>query len=39
MTKQAFKEVAKNEGIYTASLYAAIAGISIAVVQLWLKSI
>jgi hypothetical protein len=39
MTKQTFQQVAKNEGVYQAALFAAIAGVSIAVVQLWLKSI
>jgi hypothetical protein len=39
MTKQAFKQVAKNEGVYQAALFAAIAGVSIAVVQLWIKTI
>lgn len=39
MTKQQFNEVVKKEGVYQAALHANIAGVSLAVVQLWIKSI
>lgn len=39
MTKSTFNQVAKKDGVYQAALFAAIAGVSLAVVQLWIKSI
>lgn len=38
MTKSQFKNEVKKSGFYQAALFAAIAGVSLANVQLWIKT-
>lgn len=38
MTKTKFLEYIKTDGIYQACLYANMAGVSLTLVQLWIKS-
>jgi hypothetical protein len=38
MTKSQFKNTVNTNGVYMAALFANIAGVNLATVQLWLKS-
>ena len=38
MTKLEFKNAVNTDGVYMAALFANIAGVNLATVQLWLKS-
>ena len=39
MTKVEFKKAVEQNGVYTASLFAAMVGLPIGIVQLWLKTL
>ena len=39
MTKTEFKKAVEQNGVYTASLFAAMVGIPMGVTQLWLKTL